>query len=152
MAMQIGIISDTHGLLRAEAMEALIGSNIIIHAGDIGDIKIIKALEAIAPVYAVRGNNDIGRWAEKLSSTIVIEQDNLYIYVIHDINEMDLDPKAAGFNVVISGHSHRFAKTIKDNVLYINPGGSGYKRFNLPLTVALLHINNGEKIVEIKYL
>ena len=142
--MKIGIISDTHGLLRPEAVSALQGSNIIIHAGDIGKESIIPDLEQIAPVYAVRGNVDNSAWAYKFPLTQVIEKAGIFIYVYHGHLGLDLDPKAAGFQVVISGHTHEPTIETKDEILYINPGSAGPKRFHLPVTLAILEINNGK--------
>jgi uncharacterized protein len=137
---QIGLISDTHGLLRAEALEALRGSDLIVHAGDIGDPKILEALRQIAPVVAVRGNVDTAEWAKSLPETAVAEAGAVSIYVLHDANALDLDAKAAGFDVVVSGHSHKPGRRERDGVIYINPGSAGPRRFNLPITVARLDL------------
>jgi hypothetical protein len=145
MSVLVGIISDTHGVIRQKALEVLKGSDIIIHGGDIGNISIIKALETIAPVYAVKGNNDKGQWANRFPETEVVEINGTRIYVIHDKNKLNLDLKSEGFDIVIYGHSHRFSKSIESDVLFINPGGSGRKRFKLPLTVALLRLFDNEK-------
>jgi putative phosphoesterase len=132
----IGVISDTHGLLRPEALKALANSEMIIHAGDIGDPKILDTLRTIAPVIAVRGNIDKGEWANKLPETARVEYKTTKIYVLHDVNSLDLDPTAAGLRCVISGHSHQPSiRTIK-GVLYLNPGSAGPRRFRLPITVA----------------
>jgi putative phosphoesterase len=136
----IGIISDTHGLLRPQALTALAGSHLIIHAGDVGKAEILPALRAIAPLYAVRGNVDKGEWAKTLPKTEVVEVAGLFLYVLHDVNELDLDPAAAGFAAVISGHSHRPSIEKRNGVLYLNPGSAGPRRFNLPVTVARLHL------------
>jgi putative phosphoesterase len=136
----IGIISDTHGLLRPEAVAALRGSDHIIHAGDIGDPEIIPALEKIAPVTAIRGNVDTQAWARRFAETEVVELGGVTIYVIHDVNALDLNPKAAGFAAVISGHSHQPKQESKDGVLYFNPGSAGPKRFKLPVSVGRLEI------------
>ena len=135
---RIGLISDTHGLLRPEALEALKGSELIIHAGDVGDPKILDALGALAPIVAVRGNIDRGGWAEQLPASAVAEAGGTLIYVLHDIHELDLDPATAGFQVVVSGHSHKPGRTERRGVLYINPGSAGPRRFRLPVTVARL--------------
>ena len=136
----VGLISDTHGLLRPEAVQALAGSDLIIHAGDVGAPEILAARRAVAPVVAVRGNIDNGRWAEALPMTAVAEAGNTLIYVLHDLNELDLDPAAAGFGVVVSGHSHQPASSERSGVLYVNPGSAGRRRFRLPVTVARLDL------------
>jgi putative phosphoesterase len=136
----IGLISDTHGLLRREALEALGGSDLILHAGDVGKPEILEALKQIAPVVAVRGNVDKGPWAQALPETAVAEAGAVVIYVLHDVNALDLNPTAAGFQVVVSGHSHKPEKTERNGVLYINPGSAGPRRFQLPVTVARLNL------------
>jgi uncharacterized protein len=141
--MIVGVISDTHGLLRPEAVEMLRGSEHIIHAGDIGAPEIIPALEKLAPVTAIRGNVDQMAWCRKFSETEVVELAGIHIYIIHDVNAMDLNPKAAGFAAVISGHSHKPSQEIKDGVLYFNPGSAGPRRFKLPITVGRLEISGG---------
>lgn len=141
--MIIGVISDTHGLLRPEAVELLRGSEHIIHAGDIGSPEIIPALEKIAPVTAIRGNVDTQVWAQCFAETEVVELGGIFLYVIHDANALDLNPKAAGFSVVISGHSHKPKQEMKDDVLYFNPGSAGPRRFMLPISVGQLHILDG---------
>src|SRR5579864_215230 len=123
--MKAGIISDTHGLLRPEAVELLRGSEHIIHAGDIGAPEIIGELEKIAPVTAIRGNVDTQAWARRFEETEVVELGGVFLYVIHDANALDLNPKAAGFAAVISGHSHKPKQEVKDGVLYFNPGSAG---------------------------
>ena len=138
--MIVGVISDTHGLLRPEAVELLGGSEHIIHAGDIGSPEIILALEKIAPVTAIRGNVDNQTWARRFPETEVIELGGVHIYVIHDVNALDLNPKAAGFAAVISGHSHQPNQEIKDGVLYFNPGSAGPRRFKLPISVGRLEL------------
>ena len=138
--MIIGIISDTHGLLRPEAVAALRGSEHIIHAGDIGSPEIIPLLEKIAPVTAIRGNVDTEAWAGRFAETEVVELGGLHIYVIHDANALDLNPKAAGFAAVISGHSHQPKQETKDGVLYFNPGSAGPRRFKLAISVGRLEI------------
>jgi putative phosphoesterase len=134
----VGVISDTHGLLRPEAAAFLRGSDFLIHAGDIGDAVILENLAAIAPLTAVRGNNDKGRWAVSIRETEVLRVDDVLIYVIHDLAQLDLDPAAAGFHVVVSGHSHRPSVEEKDGVVYLNPGSAGPRRFKLPIAVAEL--------------
>src|SRR5215469_10989336 len=147
--MIVGIISDTHGLLRPEAVELLRGSEHIIHAGDIGSPDIIPALEKIAPVTAIRGNVDTQSWARRYAETEVIELAGLHIYIIHDLNALDLNPKAAGFAAVISGHSHQPRQEVKDGVLYFNPGSAGPRRFKLPISLGKLEIGNGKVSGEI---
>jgi putative phosphoesterase len=135
---RVGVISDTHGLLRPQAAASLGGSDFVVHAGDIGEARILKDLAAIAPVTAVRGNNDQGRWAEALPETAVLQVEDALIYVIHDLAQLDLDPAAAGFRVVVSGHSHRPSVDEEGGVLYLNPGSAGPRRFKLPIAVAEL--------------
>lgn len=147
--MKVGVISDTHGLLRPEAVELLRGSQHIIHAGDIGSPEIIPALEKIAPVTAIRGNVDTQSWARRFAETEVVELEGVHIYVIHDANALDLNPKAAGFAAVISGHSHQPNQGIKDGVLYFNPGSAGPRRFKLPISVGRLEITGGNLHAEI---
>jgi putative phosphoesterase len=146
--MLIGVISDTHGLMRPEALQALTGSQLIIHAGDIGDPGILDALRMIAPVVAVRGNVDRGAWANALSEYEIVEESGVSIYVLHDVNQLDLDPAAAGIKAVISGHSHKPSIRTHGGVLYLNPGSAGPRRFKLPITIALLHLNDGELAAE----
>ncbi|HEV3317155.1 MAG TPA: metallophosphoesterase family protein [Candidatus Angelobacter sp.] len=142
--MIIGVISDTHGLLRPQAMDALRGSQHIIHAGDIGAADIIPALQEIAPVTAIRGNVDKEAWTRNFPETNVAELAGLHIYVIHSVQALDLNPQAAGFAVVISGHSHQPSQHVKDGVLYFNPGSAGPRRFKLPISVGRLEIVNGK--------
>jgi hypothetical protein len=137
---KIGLISDTHGLLREEALRALHGSDVIIHAGDVGDSNILEALRKIAPVVAVRGNVDTSEWAKSLPETAVVEAGEVNIYVLHDANALDLDPKAAGFQIVVSGHSHKPGQTERNGVMFLNPGSAGPRRFHLPITVARLDL------------
>ena len=136
----IGLISDTHGLLRPQALRALEGSDLIIHAGDVGDPEILEALKTLAPVFAVRGNVDTAEWTSVLPPTAVAEAGAVMIYVLHDVQELDLDPAAAGFRIVVSGHSHKPGKMERNGVLYINPGSAGPRRFQLPVTVARLNL------------
>ena len=145
----IGVISDTHGLLRPEAIEALRGSELIIHAGDVGKADVLDALRAIAPTTAVRGNVDTGAWAATLPSTEVIEAGDLHLYVLHDLSTLDLDPKTAGFAAVIFGHSHRPGAELRDGVLFLNPGSAGPRRFSLPIALARLHVTGGRLVHEI---
>jgi putative phosphoesterase len=137
----VGLISDTHGLLRPQAAAALRGSRYIVHAGDIGDPTVLDELSRIAPVTAVRGNNDTGRWAAKLPETQTLEVGSTRIYVIHDIAQLDLDPAAADYQVVVAGHSHRPRQELRDGVLYVNPGSAGPRRFTLPIAVARLIVS-----------
>lgn len=146
---RIGVISDTHGLLRPEALEALRGSDQIIHAGDIGEPEILGELEKIAPVTAVRGNVDRGAWAEKLPVSNVLEIGGLSIYVLHILQELDLKPGAAGFAAVVYGHSHAPTQETKSGVLYFNPGSAGPRRFRLPVTVGRFLIDGGKISAEV---
>jgi putative phosphoesterase len=136
----IGLISDTHGLLREEALRALEGSDLIIHAGDVGKPGIIDAMKTLAPVFAVRGNVDTEPWASALPETEVIDTGPATIYILHDVHALDLNPAAAGFHIVVSGHSHKPARTEREGVLYINPGSAGPRRFQLPVTIARLDL------------
>jgi uncharacterized protein len=142
---RVGLISDTHGLLRPEAVAFLRGSDFIVHAGDIGDAAILKELAAIAPVTAVRGNNDTAAWAKNILETETLQVDKVSIYVLHNLAELDIDPAAEGHCVVVSGHSHRPAIKERDGVLYVNPGSAGRRRFKLPIAVAQLDIE-GESV------
>jgi uncharacterized protein len=137
---RIGVISDTHGLLRPEAVAFLRGSDYIVHAGDIGDVKVLSELSALAPVTAVRGNNDNGPWAQKIAGTEVLKVGQVSIYVLHDLAQLDLDPAAAGYQVVVSGHSHKPSMERRGGVLFLNPGSAGPRRFKLPIAVAELKI------------
>jgi putative phosphoesterase len=150
---RIGLISDTHGLLRKSAVEALAESDIIIHAGDIDTPEIIDRLKKIAPVFPVCGNMDRNTNNAALPKYEIVEMDGMAIYVLHDLYQLDLDPAAAGFEVVVSGHSHRPRIRYRDGVLYINPGSAGPKRFTLPISVGMLEIEDGTitpKIIEIE--
>jgi putative phosphoesterase len=138
---KIGVISDTHGLLRHEALEMLKGVEMIIHAGDVGDPEILQKLKEIAPVVAVRGNCDKGEWAYKLNKTEVVRLGETLIYVLHNVNDVDIDLEAAGFNVVISGHSHKPLNIKHNNILFLNPGSAGPRRFNLPISMGILNID-----------
>ena len=134
----VGVISDTHGLLRAEAIAALRGSQLIVHAGDIGKQEVLDQLRALAPTSAVRGNVDTQGWAARLPTTEAVEVGELRLWLLHDISELDLDPVAAGFAAVIFGHSHQPLIEMRDGVLFLNPGSAGPRRFRLPVTVARL--------------
>lgn len=146
---KIGVISDTHGLLRDEAVARLDGSDLIIHAGDIGATAVIAELEQISPVQAVRGNVDRDAWAKAFPATRVIEVEGQRIYVIHNLGELDIDPPASGFRVVISGHSHMPKCEERDGVLYLNPGSAGPRRFRLPVAVATLRLARATVSAEI---
>jgi|ERR1700690_129188 uncharacterized protein len=139
-AVTFGVISDTHGLLRPEALEALRGTDRILHAGDVGDPDILERLARIAPVTAVRGNVDAGAWAQALPETEVVEAGGVAIYTLHDLGQLDLKPEAARFRVVVYGHSHQPKIEEKNGVLYFNPGSAGPRRFNLPVSVGRLSI------------
>ncbi len=145
----IGVISDTHGLLRPEAVKALRGSDLIIHAGDIGGPDIVGALESIAPVRAIRGNIDVQPWARKFPETDVVEAAGIFLYVLHDLKQLDLDPRAAGFAAVLSGHSHKPSIVVRDSVLYFNPGSAGPRRFKLPIGIGRLRIGAGKLAPEL---
>jgi putative phosphoesterase len=142
--MRIGLVSDTHGLLRPQAVAALRGSDRILHAGDIGGAEILHALADIAPLTAVRGNNDRGEWASGLAHTERIEVDGVAIFLIHDLAELPLHREAAACAVVVSGHSHRPLSQRRDGVLFVNPGSAGPRRFKLPVSVGLLHLSDGQ--------
>lgn len=139
----IGIISDTHSLLRTEAVKALRGTDLIIHAGDIGKQEILSSLKEIAPLVVVRGNIDRGEWAEKLPLTESVETGGILIYALHNLEDLEIDPQSEGVRAIISGHSHIPSIKWKDEVLYLNPGSAGPHRFKLPVTLALLEIYEG---------
>jgi len=140
--MKIGVISDTHGLVRPEALEILDGVEHILHAGDIGSAEVIAALERIAPVTAVRGNIDRDDWARAWPETDAVEIGHRFFYLLHDVKALDLDPVAAGFDVVVAGHSHRPEQNTRDGVLYLNPGSAGPRRFSLPISLATLVLSD----------
>jgi len=148
----IGLISDTHGLLRPQALRALEGSDLIIHAGDVGDPKILEELRRLAPVVAVRGNIDTGRWAAELPETAVAQAGLDLIYVLHDVKQLDLNPQAAQMAMVVSGHSHKPSRQEQDGVLYVNPGSAGPRRFHLPVTVARVHVSSKPWRIEFVHL
>lgn len=141
----IGIISDTHGLVRPEALEALEGVELILHAGDVGKQEVLDTLKQIAPVVAVRGNNDKGEWGQSLPDWEVVEVGEMSIYMLHDLKEIDISPSGGGFRVVVSGHSHKPSIDERRGVLYVNPGSAGPRRFTLPVSVAHLNVR-GEKV------
>jgi len=150
---RIGVISDTHGLLRPEAAVALQGSDLIVHAGDIGHDGILRDLASLAPVTAVRGNNDKGPWARRLPETEAIQVGGAWIYVIHDLAQLDVDPVAAGFRVVVAGHSHKPSVGERGGVLYVNPGSAGPRRFKLPIAVAEIVVDGDDvraRVVELE--
>jgi putative phosphoesterase len=149
---RIGVISDTHGLVRPEALRALEGAELIVHAGDIGGPEVLDALRAVAPIVAVRGNNDRGPWASGLPDTEVVETGGHSLYVLHDVKTLDLDPRAAGFAAVIAGHSHQPRIDRRDGVLYLNPGSAGPRRFRLPIAVAWLGVDAAGLEAEIRTL
>ena len=149
----IGVISDTHGLLRPEALTPLMGVERIIHAGDIGSPNVLERLETIAPVTAIRGNNDKGAWADALPETLLLEVRGHCIHVLHDLAQIDLSPAAAGISVVISGHSHKPGVEEHEGVLYLNPGSAGPRRFRLPIALAKLYVADdtvSAEIIELK--
>lgn len=149
----IGVISDTHGLLRPEALTPLVGVERIVHAGDIGSPNVLDRLQSIAPVIAVRGNNDKGGWAERLPETLLFEVRGHSIHVLHDLAQIDLSPSAAGISVVISGHSHKPEIVERQGVLFINPGSAGPRRFRLPIALAKLYVSDDSvraEIIELK--
>jgi putative phosphoesterase len=148
----VGVISDTHGLLRPQAIAALKGSILIIHAGDVGSPDILDALRQIAPVFAVRGNVDKGSWARRLPETEVVQVDGVSLYILHILDGLDLDPPTAGFHAVISGHTHRPKMETNDDVLYFNPGSAGPRRFDLSVSVGRLALADGKLRGEIMYL
>lgn len=136
----VGVISDTHGLLRPEALALLIDADHIIHAGDIGSAQILEELRRIAPLTVVRGNNDRDAWAESIPATAIVEIEGHRLYAVHNVAEIDLDPAAEGIAVVIAGHSHKALVTHKNGVLFLNPGSAGPRRFKLPITLAILRV------------
>ncbi|MBZ0157883.1 MAG: metallophosphatase family protein [Alphaproteobacteria bacterium] len=146
---RLGAISDTHGLVRPEAVKALQGVSHILHAGDIGKPEVLESLRAIAPVTAVRGNVDRGPWAYALPVTEVVELGGMSLYILHNIQELDLDPAAAGFRAVIYGHSHMPAIEERNGVLFLNPGSAGPRRFRLPVSLALLRVKEGNLLPQL---
>jgi putative phosphoesterase len=151
--LRLGVISDTHGLLRPEAVAALRGCDLIIHAGDVGNAAVLDGLRSVAPTYAIRGNVDKGDWAARLPSTDIVEVGGLLFYVLHNIAELDLDPPTAGFAAVVYGHSHQPSIATRDGTLYLNPGAAGPRRFDLPITLARVAVAGRElrpEIVELE--
>ena len=149
---RIGVISDTHGLLRPEAVAALAGVDLILHAGDVGSEHVLQALREIAPVTAVRGNNDKASWAAGLKLSETVEFAGLSLYMIHDIADLDVNPAAAGFAAVITGHSHKSSVRMQEGVLFMNPGSAGPQRFRLPITLGRLELRAGALHAEIQEL
>jgi len=152
--LRVGVVADTHGLLRAEARVSLTGCDYIIHGGDVGDAAILEELEALAPLTAVRGNNDDQPWAKNLRETELIRVGGIFVYVIHDLSRLDLDPGALGVRAVISGHSHRPTIEERAGILYLNPGSCGPRRFKLPISFAELMVegtNVRARIVELAH-
>ena len=150
--IRVGLISDTHGLLRPEAVAALQGSDFIVHGGDIGNAGILEALAAIAPLTVVRGNNDREQWADGIAESELLKVGCVTLYAIHDLSQIDIDPAGAGVRVVVSGHSHKPKIQERDGVLYINPGSAGPRRFKLPIAVAELIVDGNAvsaRIVEL---
>ncbi|MDQ0023552.1 putative phosphoesterase [Variovorax paradoxus] len=150
--IRVGLISDTHGLLRPQAVAVLQGSDFIVHGGDIGDAGILDALKAIAPLTVVRGNNDRELWAARIPETEFLQVAGVFIYAVHDLSQIDIDPAAAGVRVVVSGHSHKPKIEERGGVLYVNPGSAGPRRFKLPIAVAeLIVVGNGvtARIIEL---
>jgi uncharacterized protein len=140
-ASKIGLISDTHGLLREEALRALQGSDLVLHAGDVGDPGILESLRRIAPVVAIRGNVDTEPWADSLPATEMVSASGVIFYLLHDVHRLDVVPQAAGFQIVLSGHSHKPKQERRNGVLYINPGSAGPRRFQLPISLARLDLS-----------
>jgi uncharacterized protein len=150
---RIGLVSDTHGLVRSEALTALKESEVIIHAGDIGKAEVLDSFGSIAPVIAIKGNNDRALWAKKIPDALNLEINGVRIHVIHNVNELDADPVKRGFRVIVSGHSHIPRMMERDGILFINPGSAGPRRFKLPVSVGRLWINRGNlhgEIIELK--
>lgn len=139
--LRVGVVSDTHGLLRPAARTFLIGCDYIVHGGDVGRADILEDLGAIAPLIAVRGNNDIEPWAARLRKTELVRVGNILIYVVHDLADLDVDPIAAGVRVVVSGHSHTPKIVERGGVLYVNPGSCGPRRFKLPISVGEITVS-----------
>ena len=149
MSTTIGVISDTHGLLRPQALASLRGCDVLIHAGDVGAPSVLDELNDIAPVHAVRGNVDKGAWADELPETLVVGVKDKLFYVIHDLGELDLEPGAAGFCAIISGHSHVPKSHHRDGVLYFNPGSAGPRRFKLPVSIGKVYLERDQLETEL---
>ena len=149
---RIGLISDTHGLVRAEALQALAGVVLIVHAGDIGKPEVLNRLQAIAPLAAIRGNNDTASWARHIPEVLDLRLNDTGVRVIHNVHDLENKLPAAGVQVVISGHSHKPSVETRNNVLFVNPGSAGPRRFKLPVTVGLLRLQNADAQAEIIHL
>jgi putative phosphoesterase len=152
LQLRVGLLADTHGLLRPEARAFLIGCDYIVHGGDVGGPEILDELSAIAPLIAVRGNNDKAPWCARLPPTELIRMGNIFLYVIHNLDELDIDPEAAGVRVVVSGHSHHPSIKERDGVMYVNPGSCGPRRFKLPICAAEIIVSGNAvnaRIVEL---
>ena len=150
---RIGLVSDTHGLVRPEALAALRGSEVIIHAGDIGKPEVLDSFSSIAPVIAIKGNNDRDLWAKKIPDVLHLKINGIKIQVIHNVNELEADPSHDGFRAIVSGHSHKPGLVTRDGILFINPGSAGPRRFRLPIAIGKLWIEQGKveaKIIEIE--
>jgi hypothetical protein len=145
----VGVISDTHGLLRPQALDALRGSDLIIHAGDVGQPELLEPLRALAPLHVVRGNVDKGAWAARLPATLRVDVGGQVFHVLHNIAELDLDPPTSGLAAVVYGHSHKPSIETRDGVLWLNPGSAGPRRFTLPITVARVRVAGGKLHPEI---
>jgi hypothetical protein len=150
--MLIGVISDTHGLLRPEAVAALRGVEHILHAGDVGDVAILDALREIAPVTAIRGNVDVSGPCAELPPTDMVELGERLFYLVHSVHDLDINPAAAGVAMVVSGHSHKASVSVRDGVIYFNPGSAGPRRFSLPVTVGFVTVEDGVEasVMELK--
>jgi putative phosphoesterase len=146
---RVGLISDTHGLVRPQALAALKGSELIIHAGDIGKPEVLMSLHKIAPVIAIRGNNDRDAWAKKIPEVLNLQINGIAIHVIHNVNELETDPITEGFRAIVSGHSHKPGVVTRERILFINPGSAGPRRFKLPVAVGKLRIASGNVTAEI---
>lgn len=147
-SLRIGVIADTHGLLRPEALDALRGCDRLLHLGDIGPQSLLEHLRELAPLDVIRGNNDTDDWAEAVPETLLLELGGLRLYLIHDLKRLAIDPAAAGIDVVLAGHSHKPLNEVRDGVLYLNPGSAGPRRFKLPVALAILDICKGRPVVE----
>ena len=147
--MRVGVVSDTHGLLRPELYEALRGAEHILHAGDVGDLRVLEALREIAPVTAIRGNVDVAGPCAELPQTEMVELEGKYFYMVHSVADLDVNPAAAGVSAVVSGHSHKPEITARQDVLYLNPGSAGPRRFGLPVTFAWIMVEGGVMVPRI---
>lgn len=149
---RIGLISDTHGLVRAEALAALRGCELVLHAGDIGGPEVLAALQELAPVIAVRGNTDRGEWVRGLAETQEVQIGSAWVHLLHEIDRLAIEPAAAGIQVVVFGHSHQPTVERRNGVLFVNPGSAGPRRFSLPVSVARLEIHPARVEAEIQLL